>query len=256
CEKRYEYMPVISPLYKKIHEDIYGLRDDQVIITGYPKEDWLFHPVEGSLKDLFGIKEASKYIIWMPTFRESEGKALSNLNEYSIGGDTGLPVVDSREKMEEINDLLIDNDMVLLIKLHPFQKRSAVNCEGFSNISIIENSDLRDKDIEINKLMPKADAFISDYSSAAIDYLVLDRPMAFVIEDVEEYSKSRGFVFDPVRDYFPGSEIFTFEDMLSFVNSIAKGEDPSKEKREVLRNKMHTYGDDQSSKRIVDFLKI
>ncbi len=256
CEKRYEYMPVISPLYKEVHERIYGLRSDQVIITGYPKQDWLFHPIEGTLKEHFNIKEASKYIFWLPTFRESEGSALSNLNEYSIGGDTGLPVADSREKLSKLNEVLSRNDMVLVIKLHPFQKRSAVNCEGFSNISIIENSDLRDKDIEINKILAKSDALISDYSSAAIDYLILNRPMAFVIEDVEEYSRSRGFVFDPVRDYFPGSEIFTFEDMLTFVDHIANGEDPSKEKREALRKKMHTYGDDQSSKRIIEFLGI
>lgn len=41
CEKRYEYTTVISDVYSKIHQDIYGLREDQVLVTGYAKQDWL-----------------------------------------------------------------------------------------------------------------------------------------------------------------------------------------------------------------------
>ena len=42
CEKRYEYTTVISDLYADIHEDIFGLRAEQLLVTGYAKQDWLF----------------------------------------------------------------------------------------------------------------------------------------------------------------------------------------------------------------------
>ena len=49
-------------------------------------------------------------------------------------------------------------------------------------------------DIPVNRILGKADALISDYSSAAIDYLILDRPIGFLLKDVEEYGNSRGFI--------------------------------------------------------------
>ena len=68
CEKRYEYTTVISELYAKIHQDIYGLREDQILVTGYAKEDWLFHPVK-EVWEALPIPRAEKYIFWLPTFR-------------------------------------------------------------------------------------------------------------------------------------------------------------------------------------------
>ena len=255
CEKRYELMPVIGSAYKKIHERIYGLRDDQVIVTGYPKDDWLFHPVKESFSELFDAPEASRYIMWMPTFREAKGH-LANLNEYRIGGQTGLPVADSYDKLQRLNDLLVSKNAVIIVKLHPFQKRDRVNCEGCSNIVLIENDDLDRLDIPVNRLLGKADALISDYSSAAVDYLILDRPIGFLLEDLEEYGNSRGFVFEPIRDWLPGAELFTFEDMMCFVSGVADGRDFSKEKRQRVRKEMHSFSDDKSSERLVKYLRI
>lgn len=255
CEKRYELMPVISPVYKKIHERIYGLRQDQVIVTGYPKDDWLFHPTSDSFAKLFGALEASRYIMWMPTFRETKGQ-LSNLNEYSIGKETGLPIADTREKLGRLNELLVSKDAVIIVKLHPFQKRDRVDCAGYSNIVLIENDDLDRLEIPINRLLGKADALISDYSSAAIDYLILDRPIGFLLEDVEEYGNSRGFVFDPIRDWLPGDELFEFEDMLRFIGEIADGIDSCRDKRRRLRQELHSFSDDRSCERLVEYLEL
>lgn len=255
CERRYELMPVVSEVYKEIHKKIYGLRDDQVIVTGYPKEDWMFHPVKDSFVDLFDAPATPKYILWLPTFRETND-SLSNLSEHTNVGETGLLIVDSRKKLETLNNLLALKQVTLLIKLHPFQKRSVIDCSGFSNIIPIENEDLIKKDIPINRLMGKVDALISDYSSAAIDYLILDRPIGFVLEDLEKYGNSRGFVFEPIRDYIPGTEIFSFENFLNFISEIADGVDSNKEKRTRIRNKLHSFFDDNNCKRLVDYLGI
>ena len=248
-------MPVISQIYKKIHEEIYGLREDQVIVTGYPKEDWLFHPVNETFSELFGALEASKYIMWISTFREAKGQ-LANLNEYSIGNETGLPVADTQSKLERLNELLVSKNAVIIVKLHPFQRRERVNGDGFSNIVLIENEDLDRMDIPVNRVLGKADALISDYSSAAIDYLILDRPIGFLLEDVEEYGTSRSFVFDPVRDWLPGEELFDFNDFLRLVAEIASGIDSSREKRQRLRKCLHEFNDDRSCERLVKYLGI
>lgn len=50
-EYRYEYMTVMSEKYGDMHAEIFGLRKDQILVTGNPKQDWLYHPlIKGYLK--------------------------------------------------------------------------------------------------------------------------------------------------------------------------------------------------------------
>lgn len=255
CEKRYEYNIVISEKYKEIHKEIYGLREDQVVITGYPKEDQLFHPISEEKLLGLGIPKSDKYIFWLPTFR-SATEQLKILNEYAIESEIGLPIMYRFEDIKKLNALLVRLKMVIVIKLHPFQKKNSVHCNGLSNIVILENEQLVEADVEINSLLGWADALISDYSSAAIDYLILNRPIAFTLDDVEEYSAGRGFVFDNIREWLPGKEIFSPEDFYEFVFEIWEGTDSEKSKRESIRKILHQFGDDKSSKRVLDIFGI
>lgn len=254
CEKRYEYTTVISKLYAKIHQDIYGLRPDQTLVTGYAKEDWLFHPREGAPGEL-GIPEADKYLFWLPTFRKARGE-LAVLNENEPEGQTGLPVVDTCEKLQKLEEILAGLNTVLMIKLHPFQDRERTGQIRTEHIRLLEHDLLVEKDIQINQLLGYADGLISDYSSAAVDYMLLDRPLGFTLDDVEEYEKSRGFVFDNIREWLPGAELFTFDQFCKFVEDTAGGRDPDREKRRRLLHIMHRYRDDQSCRRIVEALRI
>lgn len=254
CEGRYEYTTVISDLYADIHADIYGLRKEQVLVTGYAKQDWLFHTEKDDIKKL-QIPEAAHYMFWLPTFRSTEHK-LEQLNEYVLESETGLPIVNTKEKMYRLNELLVKKNIVLIVKLHPFQDRDNVHCENCTNIHLIENEDLVKQDIPINRLLGHADSLISDYSSAAVDFMLLDRPIAFMLEDVKEYEQSRGFVFDNIREWLPGKEIFTLDDVCSFVEEVADGHDITADKRRLLRDRMHKYCDDHNCQRILETFNI
>ena len=82
----------------------------------------MFHPTSKDYKDSFGIPKANKYIFWLPTFRTAK-ENLSQLNEYMLNSKTGFPIVETMEQLEKINLLLKEKEMVLLIKLHPFQDK-------------------------------------------------------------------------------------------------------------------------------------
>lgn len=254
CEHRYEYTTVISQLYAKIHQDIYGLRKDQVLVTGYAKEDWLFHPKKGAWETL-SVPAGDRYIFWLPTFRTAKTQ-LSQLNEYELQGQTGLPMVDTFERLGQLDQLLGELGIVLVIKLHPFQDRDRIGKVAMDHIVLLENETLVETDIQINQLLGLADGLISDYSSAAVDYMLLDKPIGFTLEDVEEYGQSRGFVFDNIRDWLPGKELFSYEDLCRFIREIGLGIDPSREKRQKLKTVMHDHGDDGSCRRIVEALHI
>ncbi len=254
CENRYEYTTVISDVYSKIHQDIYGLRENQVLVTGYAKQDWLFHP-DVDWQEKLGIPKAGRYIFWMPTFRSAK-EQLQNLNEYELSGQTGLPVVHTYKMMERLDMLLGSLDTVLVIKLHPFQDREKIGKIDMKNIILLDNGQLAEKDIQINQLLGHAAALISDYSSAAVDFMLLDRPIAFTLDDVEEYGQSRGFVFENIRDWLPGVEIFEFDDMLHFIENVCWDKDTMRKKRRELTAAMHKYRDDGSCMRIAEMLRI
>lgn len=255
CEKRYEYTTVISDVYSRIHQEIYGLREDQVLVTGYAKQDWLFEEMEERKWEWLQIPEDSKCVFWLPTFRTAM-ESLKVLNEQQEESETGLPVVDTKDKLARINELLAKGNLTLLIKLHPFQDKTAVTRESLSHIIFVDNHELFMRDIQTNQLLSRADALISDYSSAAVDYMLLDRPIAFTLDDAKAYASNRGFVFEPIQDWLPGKLLYTFEQFCGFLEEIATGEDTTKHKRRTLTDKMHKYHDGNNCKRILEALGI
>ena len=255
CEKRYEYTTVISELYSKIHQEIYGLREDQMLVTGYAKQDWLFSGLEDDKWDWLEIPKDNKCIFWLPTFRTAE-ESLSILNEERKISETGLPIVDTMEKLTELNSILENTHIMLLAKLHPFQKKTDIYCAGLSHIKLLDNHELYVRDIQVNQLLSRADALISDYSSAAVDYMLLDRPIAFTLDDIGEYAAGRGFVFNPIEDWLPGTLLYTLNELCDFVKKIADGKDVTKDIRKSLAMKMHRFHDGNSCKRIVESLGI
>ena len=121
---------------------------------------------------------------------------------------------------------------------------------------MLDNDSLLEQDIQINQILGHADALLSDYSSAAVDYLLLDRPIGFTLDDVDRYADSRGFVFDNIKDWLPGAEIYDADGFIRFVNNIGAGIDVEKEKRQRIRTVMHDFDDDRSCERVVKKLGI
>ena len=86
--------------------------------------------------------------------------------------------------------------------------------------------------------------------------MILNRPIGFLLGDADAYAGSRGFVFDPLVEYLPGAELYTFEDMLRFVEEISNGIDSSYEKRQRLKEQLQAFDDDRSCERLVTELGI
>lgn len=254
CKSRYDYMTVTSDLYARLHAREFGLRSDQMLVMGNPKTDWLFE--DGNIwGKLLNIPMAQKYIFWLPTYRFSE-KSYKKPIDGRLSEKTGLPLISSIDELYVVNEILIRHDVVLVLKLHPFQDRSIVNVKGFSNIVLLDNKTLIDCDIQINQLLGMADALISDYSSTAVDYLILDRPMAFTINDLGDYDTRRGFIFDDIKSFLPGYLISTVDEFMCFVEEVVCGKDSMAEKRKDILKKFHKNVDKNSCKRVMKTLGI
>ena len=57
-----------------------------------------------------------------------------------------------------------------------------------------------DKEDILNKIMPVCDIFITDYSSAIIEYSVLRKPLILYVYDLDEYNDNPGFYQDFKKD--------------------------------------------------------
>ena len=187
----------------------------------------------------------------MPTFRESINPSLS---EEECANETGLPILNTIQKLNAFDDYLGARNTLCLIKIHPLQMDKAAFHREYHNMITLTNDDLKKSGLQLYEVIGKSDALISDYSSVSNDYLLCHKPMAFLLDDMQRYS--RGFVYDNVLEYMPGAHIFDTEGLYQFVDDIAEGSDKTAEFREKIMPLFHKYQDDNSSKRICDFLNL
>ena len=252
-EYRYEYMTVMSEKYGDMHAEIFGLRKDQILVTGNPKQDWLYHPFDKGIFEVLEIPKADKYVFWLPTMRDSKAESFGDKTIYS---DTGLTILESKQQLDRINKLLNGWNMVLIIKQHPFEKYDLRVANLYSNIVVLNNDMLSNRNININQLLGYADALISDYSSAAIDYMLLDRPIAFAIPDLDVYKSSRKLHFDNLDEWLPGIQITTESQFCDFIKEVRDGVDSGKKLRQNAFNKLGKWRDDNNCKRVLEALHI
>lgn len=206
--------------------------------TGLPRNDELFKN-NGELRKMF--PGFDKIIIWMPTFRKTTGYT------NGIESELGIPCV-TIEQLNILNNVLKKFNYLLILKLHPW------SAEKLNNIILSNIKNLRDKDlnfdISLYRLLGQTDALITDYSSVYVDYLLVNNPICFVYDDIEEYRKTRGFAYEPIEEYMPGAQLHSFNEIIIWINSLSKP-DPYIEKREKLKTLFFINPDEKSSDRVL-----
>lgn len=236
--------------YVPIHADIFGIPQDSVYPVGLPRNDCLFE--NGISLHRLGIDPSlyKKVIMWMPTYRKAA------FGHDSIDGSEssfGIGSI-SRDEYEIINRSLQENEILLVIKPHPMDSVDLSEMADLENIRVLTNEDLEKASIRLYQLLAKTDGLISDYSSVVIDYLLLNKPVAFALSDIDEYESSRGFIFSPVCDYFPGPVIKNAEELIRYFDELEETNRRWTAKREELLHFFHNHVDGDSSERVCNLL--
>ena len=251
----YDYLLVTGRKYIDIFREVMNDPDGNIFDLGYPRNEFFTSSRSNAAAYMRSLKEkagAEKTIIWMPTYRKSPVERLSTDVQL---GDTGLPVVYTDGDLQEIDDTCRKNGVLLIIKKHNLQTDYETAGTQLKSVVFAGSDTLRDEDVDLYEFMAQTDALLTDYSSAAIDYLLLDRPIGYTLDDYDEYESARGFSFEGVRDYMPGHHICTTEDLEGFIEDIAKGSDPHREWRHKVLPEMQTYTDG-FSRRILEYFDI
>ena len=189
--------------------------------TGLPRNDVLYHVTEEYRNDIqkkLKLPEGKKYILYAPTWRDSEDGGLS----YQIS-----PPIDWNRWRRELGD-----EYVVMLRTHPYTTKL---------MNVVFNDFVLDytEYPEVNDLLIAADILISDYSSINLDYCIMEKPMICFGYDYDEYKKYRGFYYDLEKE-MPNGVMRTEEEVISHLINIDYSEDC--QRTESFKNRHCEYG--------------
>lgn len=236
-----------SEIMRSVISACFREKANNVYITGQPRNDFLFENKAIDFIDKIS-KTNKKKIIFAPTFRENQ-TSMKYSNGDPIRENNFFRVTDFNI---EIFDTFLDkNNAKLFIKLHPFEEKTFISTKLTKNITVIKTETLQKINLDINHFLNKMDILITDYSSIYFDYLLLDRPICFLIPDIYAYKNLRGdFILEPVTFWMPGPHIFNQNSLQSELKKILNGQDSYQKQRNIINDLINFYKEKSSSERV------
>lgn len=235
-----------SERYRKLYANALGCGEEDIVICGEPVTDVFY-----SEKKFYDFSKYKKVILWTPTFRQSHAIGYSDVK----GSRDLIPFYGSGE-YGILNQYMKKYNLLLIIKLHGAQDLDDYVKVEDSHLRIYSEEDFIRQGYELYPLLKESDALIADFSSVFVEYLLLDRPIGFVLNDFDDYRKNRGFLFEEPLDYMPGMRIYKREDFLQYIDSIAHDRDDYREKRVQVKNELHMFQDGNNAKRLAELMGI
>ena len=237
----FDHFCITSPLFAQLYSELFNTELDRFDITGFPRNDDLFDKCPNLLEKM-RLDIFSKIILWMPTFRKrSDGMTEGTLS------NSGIPTLNV-DDLKKLNAYLKNKNWVVVVKPHPATLDEIVDFD-FENLLILRNEDIP-PEYTLYQFIGQTDALISDYSSVWGDYLLLNKPIGFAFNDLEEYLKTRIIPLDPLEDYMPGYRIRNYDELIVFLDSL-EGVDAFVEKREQIKKLFLSHNDNKSAERFL-----
>jgi CDP-glycerol glycerophosphotransferase (TagB/SpsB family) len=175
---------------------------------GYPRDEFLLRETDKSDlilcdKKLYNISLTNKTILYMPTLREY------------LFNQTKSPEDIINLDLKKLNKELQKLNYKMIIKLHPY----VIN---FFKALIIKNTLsnilFHPTQGDIYPILKHTDILITDYSSIAYDFLLLDKPIIFFSYDKKLYEKNMdGFLFD-YEKYSPGILVKNQQELIKAIS--------------------------------------
>ena len=234
------HLIVNGPAQVSQYAGAFGIPAEKTAVTGLPRTDLLFAAAENRPASWFPGK---KLILYAPTFRDNE----TEHPRMMLDPETFLSA--------------LPENCILGIRLHPFVAAryslpGAVKADaGFSGPPpaagtpvprVYDFSDYPDLD----RLLVQTDVLVTDYSSTAFDFAILDRPMIFYAYDLEQFrTESRGFYQD-YETMVPGPVVRTTKEA---AQAVLAG-DPEAERRHRFFRENFRYTDGHSTERVTALL--
>ncbi|MCR5040906.1 MAG: CDP-glycerol glycerophosphotransferase family protein [Clostridia bacterium] len=223
-----------SPFFADNLVEGFGVSKSKLLDFDFPRNDYLF--TERDAAAVLGFGGYCKTIVWLPTFRRCGFQS-----EYDLeASPTGLPLLSGMDELRRFDAFLKKENCLLLIKPHPAES-GELSLEGLSNIRVVTDGELCSKGVQLNELLGRSDALITDYSTVYYDYLLTGKPIGLTNDDIEEYTHKRGFFYDDPYSVLKGARLSDANDLIRFIEDVKNGEDPYSEERKKICGVVHPY---------------
>ena len=223
----------------------FGLRSDQVAVTGDPRDDVLLAgapddlalAARSRLADLLGDErlEERRTLLYAPTWRDGAPD----------------PAVPSSDEWARIAAYLDETDSLLLVRSHPLGAGSYAAATELTDRVLMLGADVQ---ADVTPLLPAVDVLVTDYSSIALDFALLGRPVLFLAPDAEEYVARRG-AYEPYAQLSGGSDVPTWDELLALLTR-ADADDATHDAlvahARALALRFHDLPDGQAAARVYD----
>lgn len=197
-----------------------GTSDTVVETTGYPRQDLMIKISDKRKQDIMDYLEidASKpVVLYAPTYRDSL---------LVTGSQRDLPM------KEAVEQLSVNDKYNFLFKGHYFD----------------QSMKSKTNDIDTNELLSIVDVLISDYSSIAIDYMALERPIIYFTYDLDDYRAERGFYFE--LETITNSMVSTVTELEAAVETQINSQQIDSKQKEA-KEKYCELDDGNAAKRVI-----
>lgn len=161
-----------------------------------------------------------------------------------------------------LDEFLKKHNAAIIYKLHPIEQTAFAgrNFNMSEHCYEMTDSILFEQDVRYDEILNSFDVMVSDYSSIVYDYLLLNRPIVYLLPDFEEYKNSKGFVFNNISLYMPGEKAYDFENLLKALAEAFDNPDKYADLRNNVIMNRFDYTDDRSAERcfkqIMGFTKL
>lgn len=225
--RNYDYVIANSEYWKEPYSQAFGIKQEQVVVTGMPRVDHLlekeYHQtMKERLLLKYPILKGKKVILYAPTFR---GNIYQGFTGIDFDGDALMKS--------------LGKEYVLVYKLHPLLKDDRLQESKYAYNMNHE---------DIHDLFTITDILISDFSSIIFDFSLLHRPLILYVPDLEEYSEKVGVFLDYKRQ-MPGS---ICRDIPSLITTIK--EEYTVDTMKTFKDTFFTYQDGQNLSRVIRFI--
>lgn len=230
----YDYLICTSNNVVPWAENFWGATRDKILIAGYGRNDYLFNV--GEKAKSFLNKTNEKIIMCMPTYHQHKDRNDSDLINPFI-----ISYINSYDELIKLNEYLKEKNIKIIVKPHHLQDMSVVNNIDCSNIVFITDEILSHNDVNLYEVVAQTDGLLTDLSSIYFDYLLIDKPIGFFANELEEYGKKRGYMFENYDRYMPGHFIYNYDDLIKYIDDISNNIDEHADFRKRINDFVNEY---------------
>lgn len=245
-----DYIIVPNDYWKVIFASTFHVESKRIKSLGLPILDYFkYSDGRKNLAKILNIdiNKYKKIIFYMPTYKKGfNHNDVDNLNVNNIFNF-------EKYHEEDLDKFLKENNYLLCVKRHPGEKNKFNDIETDNIKNITENS-LINNDLSINEVINACDLMISDYSSIITEFVFLNKPVLYAINDLEEYTKNRGIIFSNFDLWTAGPTCKDIEQLKNEIKKLLTNENYYKMQRESFRKLWYNDMQDGGCKQICDFL--